>query len=69
MDRKHRLAAAQAVRPGYDRADPSYRGHRRDSFVPLDQAETVELRARFRTFHGAYTRTALLNLGFAAVIL
>ncbi|QRV84068.1 hypothetical protein RhiJN_26129 [Ceratobasidium sp. AG-Ba] len=29
----------------------------------------VELRARGRTFHGAYARTALGNLGYSAVVL
>ncbi|KAG8678198.1 hypothetical protein FRC08_017983 [Ceratobasidium sp. 394] len=29
----------------------------------------VELRARGRTFHGAYARTALSNLGYSAVVL
>ncbi|CED82728.1 hypothetical protein [Phaffia rhodozyma] len=46
-----------------------YRGHRRESFMPLDQAEQVELRARQRTFEGAWTRTALVNLGYGAVVL
>ncbi|KAJ7938450.1 hypothetical protein B0H13DRAFT_1142690, partial [Mycena leptocephala] len=31
--------------------------------------ELVELRARQRTFHGAYSRTALSNLGYALTIL
>ncbi|CAE6417891.1 unnamed protein product [Rhizoctonia solani] len=46
-----------------------YRGHRRDSFRPLDVSEMVELRARGRTFYGAYARTALGNLGYSAVVL
>ncbi|CAE6483412.1 unnamed protein product [Rhizoctonia solani] len=46
-----------------------YRGHRRDSFYPLDVSEMVELRARGRTFYGAYARTALGNLGYSAVVL
>jgi hypothetical protein len=37
--------------------------------MPIDAAEKQELRARFRTFHGAYARTALVNLGFAAVVM
>lgn len=41
----------------------TFRGHRRDSFKAIDQAEVVELRARYRTFHGAYSRTALMVLG------
>lgn len=47
----------------------TYRGHRRSSFVVLDRAELVELRARQRTYEGAYQRTALLLLGQGAVIL
>ncbi|CAE6500962.1 unnamed protein product [Rhizoctonia solani] len=46
-----------------------YRGHRRESFCPLDVSEMVELRARGRTFYGAYARTALGNLGYSAVVL
>ncbi|CUA77965.1 hypothetical protein RSOLAG22IIIB_12945 [Rhizoctonia solani] len=46
-----------------------YRGHRRGSFSPLDVSEMVELRARGRTFYGAYARTALGNLGYSAVVL
>jgi len=46
-----------------------YRGHRANSFLPVDVNELVELRARQRTFHGAYTRTALGNLGYALTIL
>lgn len=44
-------------------------GHRRDSFVPLDEAEQIELRARQRTFDGAWQRTALGTLGYGAVVL
>ncbi|KAF9458706.1 hypothetical protein BDZ94DRAFT_1200719 [Collybia nuda] len=46
-----------------------FRGHRRDSFEPVDINELVELRARQRTFHGAYSRTALGNLGSSLTIL
>jgi len=46
-----------------------YRGHRRYSFVASDINELQELRARQRTFHGAYTRTALGALGYASMIL
>jgi hypothetical protein len=35
------------------------RGHRAESFAASDVNELVELRARQRTFGGAYTRTAL----------
>ncbi|KAI0046162.1 hypothetical protein FA95DRAFT_1583134 [Auriscalpium vulgare] len=46
-----------------------YRGHRAHSFVPADVAELVELRARERTFDGAYARTALTNMGYALAVL
>ncbi|KAJ8523193.1 hypothetical protein ONZ45_g291 [Pleurotus djamor] len=45
------------------------RGHRAASFEPVDITELVELRARQRTFHGAYSRTALGSLGYALTIL
>ena len=45
------------------------RGHRRYSFVASDVNELQEIRARQRTFHGAYNRTALGTLGYAVVIL
>ncbi|KNZ76618.1 hypothetical protein J132_09362, partial [Termitomyces sp. J132] len=45
------------------------RGHRANSFQAEDLNELVELRARQRTFHGAYTRTAIGNLGSALTIL
>lgn len=47
----------------------TYRGHRRQSFVAQDVNELVELRARQRTFHGAYSRTAIGALGYAITIL
>ncbi|GAA5899525.1 hypothetical protein JCM6882_001140 [Rhodosporidiobolus microsporus] len=47
-----------------------YRGHRRNSWVVEQDPDTVvELRARQRTFDGAYTRTALGNLGYALFVL
>lgn len=46
-----------------------YRGHRRQSYVASDINELVEIRARQRTFHGAYSRTALGSLGYALTIL
>ncbi|GLB44535.1 hypothetical protein LshimejAT787_1701620 [Lyophyllum shimeji] len=46
-----------------------YRGHRAASFQAVDINELVELRARQRTFHGAYSRTAIGNLGSAMTIL
>ncbi|KAF9018562.1 hypothetical protein BDZ89DRAFT_1073796 [Hymenopellis radicata] len=45
------------------------RGHRRESYVVSDLPELVEFRARQRTFHGAYSRTALGNLGYSLTIL
>ncbi|ESK92444.1 hypothetical protein Moror_4481 [Moniliophthora roreri MCA 2997] len=47
-----------------------YNGHRADSFYPIqDTALLVELRARQRTFSGAYGRSALGNLGYSLTIL
>ncbi|TCD62327.1 hypothetical protein EIP91_007067 [Steccherinum ochraceum] len=46
-----------------------YRGHRADSFHPEDVAELIELRARERTFDGAYSRTAVGCLSFAVTVL
>ncbi|KAF8549835.1 hypothetical protein OG21DRAFT_1469509 [Imleria badia] len=46
-----------------------YRGHRANSFLPIDLNELTELRARHRTFDGAYRRTALANLGYAITVL
>ncbi|KZT03258.1 uncharacterized protein LAESUDRAFT_704843 [Laetiporus sulphureus 93-53] len=46
-----------------------YRGHRSDSFYPEDLNELLELRARQRTFDGAYARGALSDLGYALTIL
>ncbi|KAH9852956.1 hypothetical protein C2E23DRAFT_824263 [Lenzites betulinus] len=46
-----------------------YRGHRSKSFYPQDVNELVELRARSRTFDGAYSRSAIANLGYALTIL
>ncbi|EPQ55876.1 hypothetical protein GLOTRDRAFT_111033 [Gloeophyllum trabeum ATCC 11539] len=46
-----------------------YRGHRADSFKASDVNELIELRARHRTFDGAYRRTALGNLGYALAVL
>ena len=47
----------------------TFSGHRRASFQASDVNELVELRARQRTFYGAYGRTALSNLGSALTIL
>ncbi|KAH9477102.1 hypothetical protein JR316_0011018 [Psilocybe cubensis] len=47
----------------------TYRGHRRNSFQASDVNELVEIRARQRTFHGAYSRTALGALGYSLTIL
>ncbi|EJF60169.1 hypothetical protein BD309DRAFT_973852 [Dichomitus squalens] len=46
-----------------------YSGHRSKSFYASDVNELVELRARQRTFDGAYSRTAMGNLGYALTIL
>lgn len=45
------------------------RGHRAQSFIAEDVNELVELRARQRTFNGAYLRTALVNLGYSLTVL
>ena len=37
--------------------------------MAVDVHELVELRARQRTFHGAYSRTALGGLGYGLIIL
>ncbi|KAK4051519.1 hypothetical protein OIO90_004733 [Microbotryomycetes sp. JL221] len=47
----------------------TYRGHRRQSWVEQDTDWLVELRARQRTFDGAYIRTAMGNFGYALLIL
>ncbi|KAI0698110.1 hypothetical protein BC835DRAFT_1269371 [Cytidiella melzeri] len=44
-------------------------GQRAYSFYPADLNELVEIRARQRTFDGAYARSALANLGYALTIL
>jgi hypothetical protein len=46
-----------------------YRGHRAQSFQPIDVNELVEIRARQRTFNGAYSRTALGNLSYSLAVL
>jgi hypothetical protein len=45
------------------------RGHRADSFRPIDVLELNEFRARNRTFNGAYRRTAIATLGYALTTL
>jgi hypothetical protein len=47
---------------------PTFRGHRRNSYIPLDRAELVEFRARQRTFNNAYLRTSLANLTSSVVL-
>ncbi|GAA5878189.1 hypothetical protein JCM16303_002877 [Sporobolomyces ruberrimus] len=47
----------------------TYKGHRRTSFIERDVDELIELRARQRTFGGAYERSALGNLGYALLVL
>ncbi|KAI0308352.1 hypothetical protein B0F90DRAFT_1682083 [Multifurca ochricompacta] len=46
-----------------------YRGHRARSFVSTDVDQLVELRARQRTYNGAYGRTVLGNLGYSLTVL
>ncbi|KAJ8072968.1 hypothetical protein PM082_019831 [Marasmius tenuissimus] len=53
-----------------ERRTHRYRGHRSNSFtVSSDDPLLVEVRARQRTFNGAYGRTALGNLGYSLTIL
>lgn len=54
-----------------DRASLRFHNHRRGSFLARDEDidELVEIRARQRTFEGAYVRTALGNLGYSCLIL
>ncbi|KAG1797091.1 uncharacterized protein HD556DRAFT_1358482 [Suillus plorans] len=47
----------------------TYRGHKADSYKPIDVLELNELRARNRTFNGAYRRTAIATLGYALTAL
>lgn len=47
----------------------SVSGHRKQSFICLDDNELVELRASQRTYNGAYGRTALGILGYALTVL
>jgi len=68
-----RRALSSAVDDGYQPLEEAnthrYSGHRADSFFSEDVDEIVELRARQRTFDGAYARTALVNFGYALTIL
>ncbi|KZT03260.1 uncharacterized protein LAESUDRAFT_762046 [Laetiporus sulphureus 93-53] len=54
---------------GARRGDHTYGGHRKGSFFPEDVNEIIELRARQRTYEGAYLRSGLTNLGYALTIL
>ncbi|POY72839.1 hypothetical protein BMF94_4094 [Rhodotorula taiwanensis] len=47
----------------------TYRGHRRASWILEDQDALIELRARSRTFDGAYVRTALGHLYYSLIVL
>ncbi|KAH9837770.1 uncharacterized protein C8Q71DRAFT_754380 [Rhodofomes roseus] len=70
---RRRLFSSSAVDDGFQPLEEDnthrYRGHRADSFFPEDVDEIIELRARQRTFDGAYARTALVNFGYALTIL
>ncbi|KZV85860.1 hypothetical protein EXIGLDRAFT_653659, partial [Exidia glandulosa HHB12029] len=46
-----------------------YHGHSRYTFFPEDNPELVELRARQRTFDGAYARTAIGSLAYSLTFL
>ncbi|GAA5896375.1 hypothetical protein JCM5296_002715 [Sporobolomyces johnsonii] len=50
-------------------AEVGDKSHRRRSWIEEDLDELIELRARQRTFGGAYERTALGNLGYALIVL
>ncbi|GAA6051407.1 hypothetical protein JCM3770_000503 [Rhodotorula araucariae] len=66
------MAHLRLARVGAQTSAPVHRlysGHRRKSWVVDDADELLELRARARTFDGAYTRAALGNLGYALVVL
>ncbi|KAG7087731.1 hypothetical protein E1B28_013677 [Marasmius oreades] len=73
--RKEKAKATDGLQLGFNfrlkrQQSHRYMGHRADSLiVPSDLALLVELRARHRTFQGAYARTALGNLGYALTIL
>ncbi|KAH8920391.1 hypothetical protein BT69DRAFT_1299439 [Atractiella rhizophila] len=56
-------------KPQKDGTTHYFHGHRRYSFITHDVDELTELRARERTFDGAYIRTALGNITYALVIL
>lgn len=70
----HRM---QRLRPRQNDRDRSsdrphahlYHGHRRNSFTTADIEELTELRARQRTFEGAYQRTALGMAVYAIIVL
>ncbi|KAI0085493.1 hypothetical protein BDY19DRAFT_1020779 [Irpex rosettiformis] len=59
------MSTSQQNRPQYH----LYHGQRKYAFYPSDVNELVELRARQRTFDGAYGRSALSNLGYALTVL
>ncbi|GAA5964479.1 hypothetical protein JCM21900_002390 [Sporobolomyces salmonicolor] len=66
------VGPAREAHPAASTSKPphrTYRGHRRQSWIEEDLDELVELRARQRTFGGAYERTALGNLGYALIVL
>lgn len=57
-------ALGSCTRPGL-----TYRGRRAESYRALDTAELVELRARQRTFDGAYMRSSLGCLFYSILVL
>ncbi|KAH8928557.1 hypothetical protein BT69DRAFT_1212664 [Atractiella rhizophila] len=56
-------------RRGKDGKDHFFHGRRRYSFITHDIDELTELRARERTFDGAYIRTSLVMLTYALIFL
>jgi len=69
LRRRNMNRGGNADRSMGDDARHHYRGHRAHSFFTDDVNEIVEIRARQRTFDGAYARGALSNLGYALTIL
>ncbi|KZT52303.1 hypothetical protein CALCODRAFT_459404, partial [Calocera cornea HHB12733] len=59
----------QANTEPHRRPRHTYHSHRRASFIAHDLPEQVEIRARLRTFEGAYSRTALASLGYSVLVL
>ncbi|GAA98972.1 uncharacterized protein L969DRAFT_89024 [Mixia osmundae IAM 14324] len=68
-DNRRQKSRRKGSHRGKERPQYLYQGHRRSSFLTDDISELTELRARQRTFDGAYFRTALGSISYALVIL